>query len=127
MTLFPRTTLAVLGSMVAAYVAAFLVSQFLERSSARLPKTYHLRTEEDCRRARARLNALREPALWLGVFLLILAIGLVPFASGPSQTVMAAMAATGAVLTAISGWAWWRMTLTFMEFLRDFQKWAQKK
>jgi hypothetical protein len=40
---------------------------------------------------------------------------------------MAAMAATGAVLTAISGWAWWRMTLTFMEFLRDFQKWAQKK
>jgi hypothetical protein len=40
---------------------------------------------------------------------------------------MAAGVATGAVLTAISAWAWWRTTQTFMEFLRDFRKWAPKK
>ena len=123
----PSVTLAVLGSVVAAYVTAFLVSQLLERSSVRLPKTYHLRTAEDCRGARARLSAFREPALWLGAFLLALALGLVPFGRDENQAALAAVAATGAVLTAISGWAWWRMTLTFMEFLRDFQKWAQKK
>ena len=45
---------AVLATIVAAYVAAFLVSQLLERSSRRLPKTYDLHTDEDCRGARAR-------------------------------------------------------------------------
>jgi hypothetical protein len=117
---------AVLAAIVAAYVAAFVASQLLERSSLRLPKTYHLHTEEDCRNACAKMNVGREPALWLGVFLLGLGFALIPLGSGRGQIAMAAVLATGAVLTAISGWAWWRTTQTFMEFLRDFRKWAKK-
>src|SRR5688572_4049119 len=123
----PDIITAVLAIVVTAYVAAFLVSQMLERSSLRLPKTYHLHTDEDCRGARAKMRAVREPALWLGVVLLVLGVGLVPLGSGASQTAMAAAVATGAVLTAISAWAWWRTTQTFMEFLRDFRRWAPKK
>ena len=123
----PAITSAVLATVVAAYVAAFLASQTLERSSLRLPRTYHLRTDEDCRRARAKMRAAREPALWLGVFLLAFGLGLIPLGSDPGRTAMAAVFATGAVLSAIAAWAWWRTTLTFMEFLRDFRKWAQKK
>ena len=123
----PAIISAVLASVVAAYVAAFVVSQILERSSLRLPKTYHLRTDEDCQGARANLRVAREPALWLGVFLLALGLGLIPLGTGPRRGAMAAVFATGAVLSAIAAWAWWRTTLTFMEFLRDFRKWAQKK
>jgi hypothetical protein len=34
---------------------------------------------------------------------------------------------SGGVLAAISAWAWWRTTETFLEYLRDFRKWAPKK
>jgi hypothetical protein len=118
---------AVLATVVAAYVAAFLVSQILERSRLRLPKTYHLHTDEDCRVARTRMSVVREPALWLGVLLLALGLGMIPFGEGAGRAAMAAVLATGAVLTAISAWAWWRTTQTFMEFLRDFRKWAREK
>jgi hypothetical protein len=50
---------AVLAIVVVAYVAAFLVSQMLERSSRRLPKTYDLHTDEDCQGARAKMGATR--------------------------------------------------------------------
>jgi hypothetical protein len=123
----PGIIKAVLAIVVAAYVAAFVVSQILERSSWRLPKTYDLHSDEDCRGARARMRAVREPALWLGVFLLALGLGLIPLGAGPARTSMAAVLATGAVLTAISAWAWWRTTETFMQFLRDFRKWAREK
>jgi hypothetical protein len=121
------TVRAVLAIVVAAYVAAFLASQMLERSSRRLPKTYDLRTEEDCQRARAQMRAAMEPAFWLVVFLLALGLGLIAVGSGPGRAAMASVLATGAVLTAISAWAWWRTTETFMQFLRDFRKWAPKK
>jgi hypothetical protein len=123
----PGMVKAFLGIVVAAYVAAFLVSQILERSSRRLPKTNDLHTDEDCRGARAKMRATREPAFWLGVFLLGLGLGLIPLGTGPSRAAMAAVLATGAVLAAISGWAWWRTTETFMQFLRDFRKWAPEK
>ena len=58
----PAIISAVLASVVAAYMGAFLASQILERSSLRLPKTYHLRTDEDCEGARAKMRAAREPA-----------------------------------------------------------------
>jgi hypothetical protein len=118
---------AVLAIVVAAYVAAFLASQLLERSRRRLPKTYDLHTDEDCQNARAQLRATTEPTFWLGVFLLALGLGLITIGDGPGRAAMAAVLATGAVLTAISGWAWWRTTETFMEFLRDFRRWAPKK
>jgi hypothetical protein len=123
----PGIVRAVLALIVAAYVAAFLVSQILERSSRRLPKTYDLHTDEDCQAARAKMRAASEPALWLGVFLLTLGLGLIPLGTGPGRAAMAAVLATGAVLTAISAWAWWRTTETFMQFLRDFRKWAREK
>ena len=44
----PATIKAVLATVVTAYVVAFLVTQILERSSRRLPKTYDLHTDEDC-------------------------------------------------------------------------------
>jgi hypothetical protein len=123
----PDMTRAVLAIVVAAYVAAFLVSQILERSSRRLPKTYDLHTDADCQGARAKMKATREPAVWLGVFLLVLGLGLIPLGGGPSRAAMSVVLATGAVLTAISAWAWWRTTETFMQFLRDFRKWAKEK
>ena len=91
------------------------------------PKTYDLHTDEDCQGARAKMRATREPVFWLGVLLLALGLGLIPLGAGPGRTGMAAVLATGAVLTAISAWAWWRTTETFMQFLRDFRKWAREK
>lgn len=123
----PGMIKAVLAIVVAAYVSAFLASQILERSSRRMPKTYDLHTDEDCRAARAQMRATTEPAFWLGVFLLGLGLSLVPLGTGPGRAPMAAVLATGAVLTAISAWVWWRTTETFMQFLRDFRKWAPKK
>jgi hypothetical protein len=61
------------------------------------------------------------------VFLLALGVGLIPLGTGSTRAAMAAALATGAVLSAIAAWSWWRTTLTFMEFLRDFRKWAPKK
>jgi hypothetical protein len=123
----PGIIRAVLAAVVAAYVAAFLVSQILERSSVRLPKTYHLHTDKDFQGARDKMKATREPALWLGVFLFALGLGLIFLDTGSGRTAMAAALATGAVLSAISAWAWWRTTQTFMQFLRDFRKWAREK
>ena len=123
----PGMVKPVLAIIVTAYVAAFLVTQILERSSRRLPKTYDLHTDEDCQSARAKMSATREPAFWLGMFLLALGLALIPLGTGPGRATMAAVLATGAVLTAISIWAWWRTTETFMQFLRDFRKWAREK
>jgi hypothetical protein len=78
------------------------VSQILERSSWRLRKTYDLHTDEDCQSARAKMKATREPVFWLAVFLLALGLGLIPLGAGPGRTAMAAVLATGAVLTGIS-------------------------
>jgi hypothetical protein len=126
----PGLVKAVLAVMVAAYVAAFLVSQILERpgSSHRLPKTYDLHTAEDCQSARAQMRAWTEPAFWLAVFLLALGLGLVALGPDPARAAgMAAVLGTGAVLTAISTWAWWRTTDTFMQFLTDFRRCAPQK
>jgi hypothetical protein len=123
----PGMIRAVLATVVAAYAAAFLASQILERSSRRLPKTYHLHTAEDCRGARAKMRVVTEPAFWLGVFLLALGLGLIAVGAGPGRAGMAAALGTGAALTAISVWAWWRTTETFMQFLRDFRRLAPQK
>jgi len=123
----PRIVNAVLATIAAAYVAAFLVSQLLERSVRRLPKTYDLHTEDDCRGARGSMRVVGEPVFWLGVFLLVLGLGLIPLGDGPERGAMTAVFATGAVLASISGWAWWRTTETFMRFLYDFRKWAKEK
>jgi hypothetical protein len=120
----PRMIRAVLAIVVAAYMATFLVSQMLERSRRRLPKTYDLHTDEDCQNARAQMRATTEPAFWLGVFLLALGLGLITLGNGPGRAGMAAVLAGGAVLTAISAWAWWRTTGTFMQFLSDFRRLA---
>jgi hypothetical protein len=123
----PGLIRAVLAIVVAAYVGAFLASQILERSRRRLPKTYDLHTDEDCRHARAQMRAPTEPAFWLAVFLLALGLGLVAVGTAPGRAGMAAVLGTGAVLTAISAWAWWRTTGTFMQFLRDFRRCAPQK
>ena len=121
------TVNAVLTTVVAAYVVAFLVSRILEKSSRRMPKTYHLRTDEDCQRARDSMRTTREPAFWLGVFLIALGLALIPLGNATDRDVLAAVLATGTVLGAISAWVWWRTTITFMQFLRDFRAWAPEK
>jgi hypothetical protein len=123
----PGVMNAVLATIAAAYVAAFLVSLVLERSARRLPKTYELNTDEDCRGARDSMRMPGEPVFWLGMFLLSLGLGLIPFGAVAGRGAMAGVLATGAVLTAISAWGWWRMTETFMQFLHDFRKWAKKE
>ena len=123
----PAAVKAVLAAVVAAYLIAFLVSRVLEKSSQRLPKTYHLNTEADLQHARAMMMAVKEPAFWLAVFLIALGIGLIPFGTtGPARSAMGAVLATGAVLSGISAWVWWRTTVTFMQFLRDFKKFARE-
>jgi hypothetical protein len=118
---------AVLASIVGAYVVAFLVSRVLEKSSRRLPKTFHLRTAEDCEHARSNMRTTREPAFWLGIFLIALGLGLIPLADATHRDAMASVLATGTVLGGISAWVWWRTTVTFMQFLSDFRKWARDK
>jgi hypothetical protein len=123
----PGIISAVLAIVIGAYLAAFLVGLILERSSWRLPKTYHLHTAEECRAARNKMKVTWEPAFWLAVFLFALGLGLIALGSESARLAMAALFAAGAVLTGISAWAWWRTTETFLEFLRDFRKWAPKK
>ena len=116
----------VLASIAAAYLLSFLVSRILERSSQRMPKTYHLRTAADCEHARIQMKAMAEPVFWLGVVLIALGLGLIPFAAADDRSTMGAIFATGIALASICAWSWWRMTGTFMQFLRDFRKWARE-
>ena len=121
------TVNAVLAIVVAAYLVSFLVSRILEHSSRRMVKTYDLRTDDDCKRARASMKATTEPSCWLAVFLFALGLGLIPLGTDNAQAAMAAVLATGVVLTGISAWVWWRTTGTFMQFLYDFRKFAPEK
>jgi hypothetical protein len=119
------TVHAVLALVLAAYVISFLVSRMLEKSSRRMPKTYHLRSDAECERARAMMRTAREPIFWLGAFFVVLGLSLIPLAAGSDRAAVAGVLATGGVLGGISGWAWWRTTITFMQFLRDFRTWAK--
>ena len=119
------TVHTVLALVLAAYVISFLASRILEKSPRRLPKTYHLRSDGDCEHARAMMTTATEPIFWLGAFLAVLGLSLIPLAAGPDRTAVAGVLATGGVLGGISGWAWWRTTITFMQFLRDFRTWAK--
>lgn len=120
------TIYAVLATVAAAYLVSFLVSRIMERSSQRMPKTYHLRTAADCEHARLQMKAMAEPVFWLGVVLIALGLGLIPFAPADDRPEMRAIFATGIALASICAWSWWRMTGTFMQFLRDFRKWARE-
>lgn len=119
------TVNAVLAIVVAAYLVSFLVSRILEHSSRRMVKTYDLRTDDDCKRASMKVTT--EPSCWLAVFLFALGLGLIPLGTDNAQAAMAAVLATGVVLTGISAWVWWRPTGTFMQFLYDFRKFAPEK
>jgi hypothetical protein len=123
----PGTARAVLACVSAAYIAAFLASRMLERSSRRLPKTYDLNRDDDCRRARGQMRAAREPAFWLGLCLLALGLGLIAVGHGPDRADLASVLGIGVVLTGISAWTWWRTTRTFMQFLSDFRRWTPQK
>jgi hypothetical protein len=123
----PDIVRAVLAIVVAAYVSAFIASRILERSSRRLPKTYDLHTDQDCRGALGKMHTLSEPAFWLGVFLFGLGLGLMAVATDAARPAMASVLGVGAVLTAVSVWAWWKTTITFMQFLYDFRKWPAQK
>jgi hypothetical protein len=123
----PGTVRAVLAIVVAAYVLSFLASRILEKSSRRLPKTYDLHSDEDFVRARANMRTMREPVFWLVVVLIALGIALIVRSEDADRVALAGVLATGGVLGAISAWAWWRMTITFMQYLRDFRAWAREK
>jgi len=121
------TIKAVLALVVAAYVTAFLASRVLEKSPRRLPKTYELRTDAESQHARDAMRVMKEPVFWLGVSLTGIGLGLIPIAAASDRDAMAGALAIGAVLASISAWVWWRTTQTFMQFLRDFRKWAREK
>ena len=112
--------------VVAAYLASFLTSRVLERweSSRRLPKTYELKSDADCDRACKMMSATKEPVAWLAAVLVAVGLGLVTIGGDPGRGKMAAILAIGIALSGISGWTWWRMTLTFMQFLYDYRKWG---
>jgi hypothetical protein len=48
-------------------------------------------------------------------------------ATDAARPAMASVLGVGAVLTAVSVWAWWKTTITFMQFLYDFRKWPAQK
>ena len=121
------TVNAVLAITLTAYVISFLASRILEKSSRRMPKTYHLRTGADCEHARSMMRTMREPVFWLGVCLVVLGGSLIALADGDDRLPIAGVLATGGVLGGISAWAWWRTTITFMQYLRDFRAWARDK
>src|SRR5688572_17261049 len=123
----PGIVNTVLAIVVAAYLVAFLVSRVLEKSSRRMPKTYDLNTAEDIQHARAMMRIAREPAFWLALCLIAVGAALIPLGSDSGRSAMTGALATGAVLSGISAWVWWRTTGTFMQFLRDFWKWAWEK
>ena len=113
--------------IVAAYLASFIASRILERSSQRLPKTYDLKSEEDCRRACKMMSTTKEPLVWLTVTLLGIGVALIAVGPNPGWGAMTAIFATGIALTGVSAWTWWRTTMTFMQFLHDFRKWGREK
>ena len=113
--------------IVAAYLASFIASRILERSSRRLPKTYDLKSEEDCRRACKMMSTTKEPLVWLTVTLLGIGVALIAVGPNPGWGAMTAIFATGIALTGVSAWTWWRTTMTFMQFLHDFRKWGREK
>jgi len=120
-----NTTLTI---VVGAYLASFLASRVLERSkSQRLPKTYELEDAEDCDRACKQMSTTREPVAWLAVVLTAVGLGLIAIGNDPGRGTMIAIFAAGIALTGISGWTWWRMTMTFMQFLHDYRKWGVEK
>ena len=119
-----NTTLTVI---VAAYLASFLASRILERSSQRLPKTYELQSDADCQRACRLMSTTREPVFWLTLVLLTIGVSLIAIGPNPGWGKMTAIFATGIALTGISGWTWWRTTTTFMQFLHDYRKWGKEK
>ena len=121
------TVKTVLAMIAGSYVVAFLASRILEKSPRRLPKTYELRTDAESQHACDAMRTTKEPAFWLGVFLTALGLGLIPLAPASDRDAMAGALATGATLASISAWVWWRTTQTFMQFLRDFRKWAREK
>ena len=123
----PRAVNATLTIVVVGYLAAFLASRILEKSSRRLPKTYELQSDADCQRACKMMSTTKEPIAWLALILIALGIGLVAIGPTPGWGAMAALLATGTFLTGISGWTWWRTTMTFMQFLHDFRKWGKEK
>jgi hypothetical protein len=114
--------------VVGAYLASFLASRILERSkSQRLPKTYELENGEECDRACKQMSTTREPVAWLAVVLTTLGAGVIAIGNNPGRGTMAAIFAIGIAVTGISGWTWWRMTMTFMQFLYDYRKWGMEK
>ena len=123
----PKVINAALIVIVVAYLASFLASRILERSSQRLPKTYELQSDADCQHASRLMSTAKEPVAWLAVILIALGIGLIAIGPAPGWGTMAAVLAAGTFLTGISGWTWWRTTMTFMQFLHDFRKWGREK
>src|SRR5688572_8041228 len=123
----PATTDAVLAAVVGAYLATFIISRILEKSARRLPKTFELDTDADCQHCETMMKTAREPVFWLAAFLVALGFGLIALASDTVRPTLSAVLATGAVLSGISAWTWWRTTMTFMQFLYDFRKWGQGK
>lgn len=101
------------------------------------------RTDDRCELRRYRFRstcwfAVREPSAWAFVLLtalaLTLAIGANPpscdqtlaFALFPNRLAMLAVPVLSIVLTLLTGWTWWRITETFMAFLRDFSRVTSK-
>jgi hypothetical protein len=123
----PKAINAALIVIVVAYLASFLASRILERSSQRLPKTYELKSDADWQHVSRMMRTTKEPVAWLAVLLMALGIGLIVIGPTPGWGTMAAILAAGTFLTGISGWTWWRTTMTFMQFLHDFRRWGREK
>jgi len=124
----PRAINAALTTVVVAYLASFLASRILERSKSQaLPKTYELKDQTGCDRACKMMSTTKEPVTWLAVILIAVGLSLIVLGDNPGRGTMAAILAAGTALTGISAWTWWRMTLTFMQFLHDYRKWAVEK
>lgn len=64
------------------------------------------------------LDIVRQPVVWGSVLLLLGSSPAIWLLSGKSVLAGVAGVATGLLLTAFAGWAWWRITGTYMAYLR---------
>ena len=116
---------------------AVLITKLVKRRELfeRPPKTYQTERLRDyyIRRARLIPNAcgktpfrwdLMADEVWIGLVLLLGFASVLILSTGSYGRLW--VPATGLLLTLLVGWTWWRISITFYAFLRDYDKYKDK-
>ena len=127
----PTVRAWVLIAVGAAYAAMAVVVELYKPPVARTCKLLRfVRTEQQGsttpKEVRASISAVRDPLVPCCAFFVV---GLVVLATlGPAKAQSGAIAASGALLTGVSGWSWGRILQTHHRFLCQFgrRQWSER-